>query len=337
MPPIVVTGTAGFIGFHVARRLLADGNDVLGIDNLNDYYDVQLKRDRLALLQAEAGFQFAQFDIADAALVKEHIDGAAPRCVVHLAAQAGVRYSIENPSAYVQANLVGFANVLEACRRRPVEHLVYASSSSVYGANTQMPFQTGHSVDHPVSFYAATKRANELMAHSYSHLFRLPTTGLRFFTVYGPWGRPDMAIYRFTERILADQPIDVYNRGDMRRDFTYIDDAAECVVRLVNSIPAPDSNWSGDAPRPDTSNAPFRVFNLGGNRPVELRTLIRVLEEALGRKAKTKLLAMQLGDVVETISDTDSLKEAIGFEPQTTIEDGVPRFVEWFLDRFPQS
>jgi len=328
--PTLVTGSAGFIGYHVAERLLEQGASVLGVDSLNDYYDPQLKLDRLARLQGRDGFEFVEMDVADRPGMGRLFSEGGFRHVIHLAAQAGVRYSIENPHAYVDANLVGFMNILEGCRNAGVEHLVYASSSSVYGANTRMPFSTHHNVDHPVSLYAATKKANELMAHTYSHLYGLPTTGLRFFTVYGPWGRPDMALFLFTRAILEGRPIDVYNHGRMRRDFTYIDDIVEGIVRLVEHVPVPDDEWSGDDPDPATSLAPYRVFNIGNNQPVELLDFIAAIEDALGTKAQKNLLPMQPGDVPATFADVDDLTDAVGFRPSTPIREGVRKFVEWY-------
>jgi len=328
----LVTGVAGFIGYHVARRLLEQGEEVIGVDNVNDYYDVQLKEARLAQLEGRAGYRFIRLDLADRNGVAELFRTAKPQRVIHLAAQAGVRYSLKNPHAYVDSNLVGFMNILEGCRHQEVEHLVYASSSSVYGANTKMPFSVHHNVDHPVSLYAATKKANELMAHTYSHLYGLPTTGLRFFTVYGPWGRPDMAIFIFTKRILEGRPIDVYNYGRMKRDFTYIDDVVEGVIRVAHRIPQPNPNWSGDHPDPGTSKAPYRVYNIGNNRPVELLYLIEVLENALGRKAEKNLLPMQPGDVPETYADVDDLIRDVGYRPDTPIEEGIQRFVRWYRE-----
>jgi len=337
MPSILVTGVAGFIGFHTAARLLDRGVEVVGLDSLNAYYDVSLKEARLARLTGRPGFAFRRLDLADrdgvAALFRE----VTPRRVIHLAAQAGVRYSLTNPHAYVDANLVGFLNILEGCRHAGVEHLVYASSSSVYGANTVSPFSVHHTVDHPVSLYAATKKANELMAHTYSHLYGLPTTGLRFFTVYGPWGRPDMALFLFTRAILAGQPIDVFNHGKMQRDFTYIDDVVEGVVRVLDRAPVPDPAWDAAAADPGTSRAPYRVYNIGGNRPVELLRFIEVLEQALGRTAEKCLLPLQPGDVVSTCADTADLERAVGFSPAVPIEEGIPRFVEWYREFYGES
>jgi UDP-glucuronate 4-epimerase len=329
---VLVTGAAGFIGYHVTTRLLARGDEVIGVDNLNDYYDPRLKEARLARLCATSGFRFERLDIADAASMARLFGEVRPQRVVNLAAQAGVRYSLVNPQAYLDANLQGFLNVLEGSRHNGVEHLVFASSSSVYGANTAQPFSEHHNVDHPVSLYAATKKANELMAHTYSALFKLPCTGLRFFTVYGPWGRPDMALFKFTSGILNDQPIEVYNYGRMVRDFTYIDDIVEGVVRVVDSVAAPDPAWNGDAPDPARSFAPYRIFNIGNNRPVPLLDFISALEEALGRKAKMELLPMQPGDVPSTMADVSELESAVGFRPVTTIREGIGRFVDWYRD-----
>jgi UDP-glucuronate 4-epimerase len=330
MRKILVTGAAGFIGFHVSRRLLAGGDAVVGLDNVNDYYSVRLKEDRLAQLAREPSFRFERLDLAAGAAMARLFDTERFDVVVHLAAQAGVRYSLENPSAYVQSNLVGFTHILEGCRHNGVRHLVYASSSSVYGANTRMPFSVHQNVDHPVSLYAATKKANELMAHAYSHLYGLPTTGLRFFTVYGPWGRPDMALFLFTEAILQGRPIRVFNYGRMRRDFTYVDDIVEGVVRLLDHLPQPDPQWSGDAPDPGRSRGPYRVYNIGNNRPVELLEMIEILEECLGRKASKELLPLQPGDVPETFADIDDLVREVDFRPATTLREGIPRFVEWY-------
>ncbi len=328
----LVTGAAGFIGFHVARRLLERGDQVVGVDNLNDYYAVQLKRDRLAILQQHPNFQFDHIDIADRKELEKPFATHEFTAVIHLAAQAGVRYSLENPAAYVASNLIGFGNILELCRHRQIGHLVYASSSSVYGANRRMPFSVHDNVDHPLSLYAATKKANELMAHTYSHLFQLPTTGLRFFTVYGPWGRPDMAVFRFTEAILAGQPIDVYNHGDMRRDFTYVDDIVEGVLRVAEKIPAPNPAWNAEQPDPSSSFAPYKVYNIGNNRPVELLHLISVLERQLGKSATKNLLPLQPGDVLETFADISDLERDVGFRPETTIETGIARFVDWYRE-----
>ncbi len=326
----LVTGAAGFIGYHLCEALLKRGNDVVGLDNLSDYYNVQLKRDRLAQLADRKQFSFHKIDLADREAVDSLFGQHRFTVVLNMAAQAGVRYSLENPHAYVQSNLVGFLNLLEACRHSEVGHLVYASSSSVYGANTRMPFSIHDNVDHPISLYAATKKANELMAHSYSHLYRVPTTGLRFFTVYGPWGRPDMAMYLFTEAILAGRPIEVYNHGRMKRDFTYIDDIVEAVVRTADRPAEANPGWSGDEPDPGTSAAPYRLYNIGNNNPVELMHLVETLEKCLGVEAKKNLVPIQPGDVPATYADVDDLVRDVGFKPSTTIEDGVARFVAWY-------
>lgn len=334
MGKVLVTGAAGFIGFHLTKQLLTLGHDVTGLDNLNDYYDVTLKTARLRQLEGNPRFRFVRTDLVDREAMERLFGEGCFQVVVHLAAQAGVRYSLANPHAYVDSNLVGFLNVLEGCRHHQVRHLVFASSSSVYGANTRTPFSVHHNVDHPVSFYAATKKANELMAHSYASLYGLPTTGLRFFTVYGPWGRPDMAYFSFTRAILAGQPIDVFNNGRMQRDFTYIDDVVEGVVRVMDRIPSPDQDWSGDRPDPGTSYAPYRIYNIGNNRPVELLRFIEVLEECLGKKAAKNLLPMQAGDVLATCADVDGLMRDVGFRPETSIEEGLGRFVGWYLDYY---
>ena len=326
----LVTGASGFIGFHTAQRLLARGDEVVGLDNLNDYYDVSLKEARLAQLTPQAAFSFRRLDLADRAGMADLFARDRFDVVIHLAAQAGVRYSLTNPHAYIDSNLVGFLNVLEGCRHGGVKHLVYASSSSVYGANTRMPFSVHDNVDHPVSLYAASKKANELMAHAYSHLYRLPTTGLRFFTVYGPWGRPDMALFLFTKAILEGRPIDVFNEGRMQRDFTYIDDIVEGVIRTADRPAAPSADWSGREPDAGTSSAPYRVYNIGNHQPVELLHLIAVLEQCLGRTAQKNLLPMQPGDVPATYADVEDLQKDVGFEPATPIEEGVRRFVEWY-------
>jgi UDP-glucuronate 4-epimerase len=327
---ILVTGAAGFIGSTLALRLLARGDRVVGLDNLNDYYDVSLKEARLARLQAFPGFEFEKADIADRERMARLFAQRRFDAVMHLAAQAGVRYSIENPGAYVDANLVGFANVIEGARRSKVGHFVFASSSSVYGANAKLPFAEDDNIDHPVSLYAATKKANELMAHSYAHLYRLPCTGLRFFTVYGPWSRPDMAMIKFARGILAGEAIPVFNRGEMMRDFTYVDDIVEGVVRVIDRPAQPDPAWTALAPTPSSSNAPYRIYNIGNNRPVKLMRYIEVLEQCLGRKAKLDLLPLQAGDVPETIADVSRLEAAVGFKPATPIEVGIGRFVEWY-------
>lgn len=333
MTTYLVTGAAGFIGYHVCRRLLDRGDGrVVGLDNFNDYYSAQLKRDRFAQLAGRPNFEFEPVDLADRTAMPRLFERGRFDIVIHLAAQAGVRYSLTNPHAYVDSNLVGFVNVLEGCRHHGVKHLAYASSSSVYGANTVMPFSVHHNVDHPVSLYAATKKANELMAHTYSHLYKLPTTGLRFFTVYGPWGRPDMALWLFTQAILAGQPINVFNEGRMQRDFTYIDDIVEGVIRVADHPAAPNPRWSSERPDPASSFAPYRVYNIGNNQPVELMRLIEVLEQALGRSAVKRMLPMQPGDVPATYADVDDLTADVGFRPSTPIEDGVARFVRWYRE-----
>lgn len=328
----LVTGAAGFIGFHVSQRLLAAGHQVVGIDNLNDYYDVNLKHARLNLIKADPGFTFIEMDLADRDAMASLFDQNTFQRVIHLGAQAGVRYSIENPHAYADSNLIGHLNILEGCRHHKIEHLLYASSSSVYGLNRKMPFSTEDSVDHPVSLYAATKKANELMSHTYSHLYQLPTTGLRFFTVYGPWGRPDMALFKFTRAMIAGEAIDVYNQGQMKRDFTYIDDIAEAIVRLQDVIPQQDDNWTVETGSPATSSAPYRVYNIGNSQPVTLMNYIEAIEKALGMTAKKNLMPMQPGDVLETSADTEALFKAIGFKPQTGVEEGVKNFVDWYRD-----
>jgi UDP-glucuronate 4-epimerase len=327
---ILVTGAAGFIGSTLALQLLERGDRVVGLDNLNDYYDVGLKEARLARLRAFPAFEFEKADIADRERMARLFAERRFDAVMHLAAQAGVRYSIENPSAYIDANLVGFANVIEGARRSRVGHFVFASSSSVYGANAKLPFAEDDNIDHPMSLYAATKKANELMAHSYAHLYRLPCTGLRFFTVYGPWGRPDMALFKFTSGILAGEPIPVFNRGEMVRDFTYVDDIVEGVVRVIDRPAQPDPAWTPLAPTPSSSNAPYRIYNIGNNQPVKLMRYIEVLEQCLGKKAKLDLLPLQAGDVPETIADVSRLEAAVGFKPATPIEVGIGRFVEWY-------
>ncbi len=327
---ILVTGAAGFIGYHIAARLLARGDRVIGLDSLNDYYDVRLKEARLARLSPAEGFRFVRADLADRAAMAKLFAEEPIHRVVHMAAQAGVRYSLVNPHAYTDSNIEGFLNILEGCRRARVTHLVYASSSSVYGGNTRRPFAVDQNVDHPVSLYAATKKANELMAHTYAHLYGLPCTGLRFFTVYGPWGRPDMALFLFTKAILEGKPIDVYNHGKMQRDFTYVDDVVEGVVRVLDRDPTPNPAWSGDRPDPGTSWAPYRLYNIGNHSPVELLRFIEVLEGALGRKAEKKFLPMQPGDVPSTYADVSDLVRDAGFQPSTPIEVGIARFVEWY-------
>jgi UDP-glucuronate 4-epimerase len=331
---VLVTGTAGFIGSALAHRLLDRGDEVVGIDNLNDYYDVRLKQSRLERLRTRAGFRFLKLDIIERKPMEELFASGKFDAVMHLAAQAGVRYSIENPAAYIDANVVGFLSILEGCRHSRVSHLVFASSSSVYGANTRLPFSEHDNVDHPVSLYAATKKTNELMAHSYSHLYKLPCTGLRFFTVYGPWGRPDMALFKFTEGILAGRPIPVFNRGEMVRDFTYVDDIVEGIVRVIGQPAAPASSWSGERPDPATSYAPWRIYNIGNSRPVKLMRYIEVLEQCLGRKAIVDLLPMQPGDVRATTANVSDLEQAVGFRPRTPVEEGVAKFVSWYKDYY---
>jgi len=331
---VMVTGCAGFIGFHIAIRLLSDDYSVVGIDNLNDYYDVNLKKARLEQLKKFTEFAFIHASLEDQKEIEKTFSFYKPDIVINLAAQAGVRYSLTNPYAYINSNIVGFMNVLEAFRNYGGEHLIFASSSSVYGANTKMPFSVHDNVDHPLSLYAATKKSNELMAHTYSYLYDIPVTGLRFFTVYGPWGRPDMALFLFTKAILAGEPIIVFNYGKMKRDFTYIDDVVEGVVRLINKKPEPNLAWSGDNPDPGTSLAPYKIYNIGNNKPVELMQFIAVLEEKLGRKAKKKLLPLQEGDVPETYADVDDLMRAVGFRPSTPIEVGIERFVAWYREYY---
>ena len=331
---ILVTGAAGFIGFHVSKRLLDRGENVVGIDNLNPYYDPKLKEARLVQLQKSRGFTFIHGDISDTDSVQDLFGQHEIKRVVHLAAQAGVRYSVENPYAYIEANILGFQNILEGCRHNQIEHLVYASTSSIYGSNTKQPFSEHEATDHQVSLYAATKKANEAMAHSYAHLYRLPCTGLRFFTVYGPWGRPDMALFKFTRGILADEPIPVYNNGRMVRDFTYIDDIAEGVVRILNVIPKPNPDWDGDRPDPATSTAPWRIYNIGNNQPVELLTYIATLEKELGKKAQMEMLPMQPGDVPSTMADVSDLEKATGFRPHTSVEEGIANFVKWYREYY---
>ena len=330
--PILVTGVAGFIGFHVTKRLLERGDTVIGLDNVNDYYDVRLKEARLAQLTNAKGYRFVKRDLADRAGMKALFADHGITRVVHLAAQAGVRYSLINPHAYTESNIEGFMNILEGCRHANVEHLVYASSSSVYGGNTHMPFSIHDNVDHPVSLYAASKKANELMAHCYAHLYRIPCTGLRFFTVYGPWGRPDMALFIFTKAILEGKPIDVFNHGKMKRDFTYVDDIVEGIIRTLDRPAVPNPAWSGDQPDPGTSSAPARVYNIGNHQPVELLHFIEVLEQALGKKAEKRLLPIQPGDVPATYADIDDLARDVGFKPATPIEEGIPRFVKWYRE-----
>ena len=326
----LVTGAAGFIGMHVSSALLDRGDQVVGFDNLNPYYSVQLKRDRLGRLNSRAGFRFEEGDLANRQQLTSLFESESFDAVINLGAQAGVRYSLTNPHSYVESNLVGFVNILEACRHHGVKHLTYASSSSVYGANKKMPFSVHHNVDHPLSLYAATKKANELMAHTYSHLYGLPTTGLRFFTVYGPWGRPDMALWLFTEAIVSGKPIDVFNNGQMQRDFTYIDDIVEGVIKTSDRIPQGNPNWTGESPDPATSLAPYQIYNIGNNQPVELMHLIETLEKALGKTANKRYLPMQAGDVIATYADVDDLARDVGFRPRTSIEAGVASFVEWY-------
>ncbi|MCT7961874.1 NAD-dependent epimerase [Laspinema sp. D1] len=331
---ILVTGAAGFIGFHLSKALLARGDEVVGLDNLNDYYDVSLKQNRLAQLEDKPGFTFYKLDLGDHPAMANFFSHHNFDVVVNLAAQAGVRYSLENPHAYINSNLVGFTNILEGCRHSQVKHLVFASSSSVYGLNTKIPFSVHDNVDHPLSLYAATKKANELMAHTYSHLYGIPTTGLRFFSVYGPWGRPDMALFLFTKAILAGQPINVFNVGKMKRDFTYIDDIVEGVMCVLDKIPTPNPNWSGDLPDPASSKAPYKLYNIGNNQPVELIYFIEVLESCLGIQAKKNMLPMQPGDVPINYADLDELSEDVGFKPNTSIEVGVKKFVNWYREYY---
>ena len=328
----LVTGTAGFIGYHVAERLLARGDEVTGLDNVNDYYDVRLKHARMARLEGKPGYDFVKLDVSDREGMERVFAERKPEVVIHLAAQAGVRYSLTNPHAYVQSNLAGFMNILEGCRHQKVRHLVYASSSSVYGGNTHQPFSIHDNIDHPVSLYAASKKANELMAHTYSHLYGIPTTGLRFFTVYGPWGRPDMAMFLFTKAILEGQPIDVFNHGKMRRDFTYIDDIVEGIVRTADHVAVPNPEYSSDTPDPGTSSAPYRVYNIGNDNPVELMDMIGVLEGVLGRTAEKRMLPLQAGDVPATWANVDDLTRDVGFKPATPIEEGIRRFVTWYKE-----
>ncbi|MET3839593.1 NAD-dependent epimerase [Bradyrhizobium sp. OAE829] len=329
---VLVTGAAGFIGFHVAERLLSEGRNVVGLDSINDYYDPKLKEARLDLLKQHANFTFVKLDLTDRGGVKALFEQHRFAYVVHLAAQAGVRYSIDHPHAYVDSNIEGFINVLEGCRHHGGRHLVFASSSSVYGANSKLPFSVHDNVDHPISLYAASKKANELMAHTYSHLYRLPTTGLRFFTVYGPWGRPDMAIFLFAKAIIEGQPIKLFNHGQMRRDFTYVDDVAHAVVRVLGRPPKGNSAWNSESPDPSSSAAPWKIYNIGNNRPEDLMHVVSVLEKALGKSAKRELLPMQPGDVPATYADIEDLASDIGFRPSTTIEEGVGRFVKWYRD-----
>lgn len=330
MAKILVTGVAGFVGFFLAQKLLDRGDEIIALDNINDYYDVNLKYDRLAQLEGRKNFTFYKLDLADRTGMEQLFAEHQFDKVAHLAAQAGVRYSLKNPHTYINSNLVGFIHILEGCRHQNVEHLVFASSSSVYGANTKMPFSVHDNVDHPLSLYAATKKSNELMAHTYSHLYNLPTTGLRFFTVYGPWGRPDMALFTFTKLILSGKPIDVYNYGKMQRDFTYIDDIVEGVIRTLDKIPEPNPQWSGEHPDPSTSKAPYKIYNIGNNQPVELIRFIEVLEDCLGMKAEKNLLPLQPGDVLATYADVDDLAKDVGFKPSIPIEVGIDNFVKWY-------
>ncbi|MCG8568024.1 MAG: NAD-dependent epimerase [Desulfobacterales bacterium] len=332
----LITGIAGFIGFNLASRLLDEGHTVVGIDNLNDYYDVNLKKDRLKRLNEKQGFQFIQMDISHRSEMEALFQDHSFDCVVNLAAQAGVRYSIENPGAYVDSNLVGFGNVLEGCRQSKVKHLVYASSSSVYGLNTNMPFSVKDNVDHPISLYAASKKANELMAHTYSYLYGLPTTGLRFFTVYGPWGRPDMALFLFTKAIMAGEPIKVFNHGNMQRDFTYIDDIVEGVFRVMKKVPEANPSWSSEQPDPSTSCVPYKIYNIGNNNPVPLMDFVRAIESALGKKAEIDYLPLQAGDVPSTYADVSDLIADTGFKPSTSVEDGIANFVKWYREYYQQ-
>jgi UDP-glucuronate 4-epimerase len=334
MSKILVTGAAGFIGSHLCHRLLADDHNVIGLDNLNDYYDVRLKEDRVRRLEGQPNFRFIKLDLVNRKDLSALFDRERFDRVAHLAAQPGVRYSLENPRAYIDSNIVGFANILEDCRHNEIQHLVYASSSSVYGANESVPFSVHDNVDHPLSLYAASKKANELMAHTYSHLYNLPTTGLRFFTVYGPWGRPDMAYFLFTRAILEGKPIDVYNYGKMRRDFTFIDDIVEGVARVLEQPAASNPDWDGRQPDPATSRAPWRVYNIGNNNPVELEEFIQTIEDALGVKAKRNMMPIQPGDMLETFADIDSLIEQVDFRPTTSIKEGIRAFVEWYRDYY---
>lgn len=334
--PILITGAAGFIGFSVSKKLLESGHKILGYDSVNDYYDPALKEARLEILKKFPGFYFQKATLEDKETLQKAFREYRPKRVIHLAAQAGVRYSLTHPEVYVQSNLVGFLNILECCRHNKVEHLVYASSSSVYGANTSMPFSIHDNVDHPLSLYAASKKANELMAHTYSHLYSLPTTGLRFFTVYGPWGRPDMAMFIFAKAILAGQPIQVFNKGEMLRDFTYIDDIVEGVIRVTERIAAPNPQWSGAKPDPGTSRAPYRIYNIGNNSPVKLLHLIEVLGKTIGKEVKMELMPMQPGDVPQTYANVDDLQQDVGFRPATSIEKGVKSFVEWYREFYKQ-
>ena len=331
---VLVTGVAGFIGFNLTARLLREGVNVCGIDNLNDYYDVNLKKTRLSIIGKDPKFEFLLVDLSDREKIKQLFETHQFDYVINLAAQAGVRYSIENPASYIDSNLVGFGNILEGCRHSGVKHLVYASSSSVYGLNTDMPFSVRHNVDHPISLYAASKKANELMAHTYSYLYNLPTTGLRFFTVYGPWGRPDMALFLFTKAILSNEPIKVFNNGDMQRDFTYIDDIVEGVVRVMNTIPKADPDWTSDTPSPSSSCAPYKLYNIGNNQPVALMAFIEAIEKAIGKKAVKEYLPLQAGDVPATYADVNDLIKDTGFKPSTPIVEGINNFVKWYKEYY---
>ena len=330
--PILVTGTAGFIGFHFAKKLLDDGYEIIGADNCNDYYQVSLKESRLSILQDYSSYSMYRIDLSDYEAVEKIFQENDIKTVVHLAAQAGVRYSLKNPGAYIHSNINGFMNILEVCRHHEIDHLIYASSSSVYGANVKMPFSVQDNVDHPVSLYAATKKSNELMAHTYSHLYGIPTTGLRFFTVYGPWGRPDMAYFKFTKNILEGNPIKVFNHGRMKRDFTYIDDIVDGMVRLLDRPPQPNHNWNRALPDPGSSYAPYKIYNIGNNQPVDLMRFIHTLEELLGKKAQMEFLPMQPGDVESTYADIEDLRQAVGFNPSTSIEEGLKHFVQWYQE-----
>lgn len=333
MQKILVTGSAGFIGFHLSKKLLREGHTVVGLDNVNNYYDPQLKEDRLKQLD-NSNFNFIQTDLEELNTINQTFEQYQPDIVINLAAQAGVRYSLENPHAYINSNIVGFTNILEACRHYKVEHLIYASSSSVYGANTTKPFTTSDNIDHPVSLYAATKKSNELMAHTYSHLYDLPTTGLRFFTVYGPWGRPDMALFLFTKAIVNDEPINVFNHGNMMRDFTYVDDIVESIKRLVDKPAKPNPDWSGEDPDPSSSYVPYKVYNIGNNDPVRLMDFIEAIENKLGKTAEKNYMPLQPGDVPETYADVEDLFRNIDFRPQTSIQDGVNKFIDWYIDYY---
>ncbi|WP_279389783.1 NAD-dependent epimerase [Mammaliicoccus sciuri] len=333
---ILITGTAGFIGSHLAKKLIKQGHEVIGIDNINDYYDVTIKEDRLKSIGTK-NFTFYKINLEDDSAMNEIFVKEKPEVVVNLAAQAGVRYSLENPRAYIDSNIVGFTNILECSRHHKVEHLIYASSSSVYGANTSKPFSTSDNIDHPLSLYAATKKSNELMAHTYSHLYNLPTTGLRFFTVYGPWGRPDMALFKFTKAIVNDEEIDVYNHGNMMRDFTYVDDIVEAIGRLVKKPAKPNPEWSGANPDPSSSYAPYKIYNIGNNSPVRLMEFVEAIENKLGKKAKKNYMDLQPGDVPETYANVDDLFNNIDFKPETTIQDGVNQFVDWYLGYYGES